>query len=232
MMNSARPNNGNGKIRSIVFDFDGTLAELLLDFALMKSNLGTLVEKYLPGPVAPPSLPALEWLEELATAIGHRDGTAAEDFRREAHRMISEMEMEAAHHGRLFSFTRPLLTELRQLGLSAAIITRNCERAVRLVFPDLEDYCRAFLARDHVPLVKPHPDHLLRALDAMGSDSATSMMVGDHPLDIRTGKNAGILTAGVATGKTTPGELSRSGAHWTANNCMDLFRELKAAGWI
>jgi len=229
--NSARP-NGNGKIRSIVFDFDGTLAELLLDFTLMKSNLGILVQKYLPGIVPPSSLPALEWLEELSTAIAHRDGTAAEDFRQEAHRVISEMEMEAAHRGRLFPFTRPLLTELRQRGLSAAVITRNCERAVRLVFPDLEEYCRAFLARDHVPHVKPHPDHLLRALDAMGSETATAMMVGDHPLDIRTGRNAGILTAGVATGKATPGELSQSGAHWTANNCMDLFRELKAARWI
>ena len=36
------------KIESLVFDFDGTLAELRLDFAEMKLRLNTLAESYLP----------------------------------------------------------------------------------------------------------------------------------------------------------------------------------------
>ncbi|MBP8645431.1 MAG: HAD family hydrolase [Syntrophobacteraceae bacterium] len=224
--------NRNGRIRSIVFDFDGTLAEPLLDFSLMTDNLRSLARRYLPDVLHPPLLPVLEWLKQLAVKIAERDGNAADEFHRKADHMILEMEMEAARRGNLFPFTRPLLAELKHRKLPTAIITRNCNSAVRLVFPDLDEFCRVFLARDHVPHVKPHPDHLLRALHAMGVRTESALMVGDHPMDIQTGRNAGVLTAGVGTGKVTPEVLSRSGAHWTANNCMDLIRELTAIRWL
>ena len=136
------------------------------------------------------------------------------------------MEMEAANKGSLFPFTRSILTDLLQRNIKIAIITRNCERAVRLVFPDLDRFCGGFLAREHVPRIKPDPDHLLRALRQVEATPEAALMVGDHPIDIKTGQDAGVMTAGVWSGRASQEDLDKSGAKWTARNCLELIRVL------
>lgn len=221
-----------GKIEAVVFDFDGTLAELHLDFGEMKQRLGALAGEYLPSPLPLPAVPALEWLEVLQAEIrGAREGSEI-GFRRRAEQLITDMEMEAARRGALFPFTRSVLEALRGRSIKVAIITRNCGRAVRHVFPDMDRYCAGFLAREDVPRVKPDPDHLLRALRKILAAPQAALMVGDHPIDIKTGLGAGVLTAGVSSGSATREDLSRTGARWTAGNCEELMRMLDEQKWI
>jgi phosphoglycolate phosphatase len=73
---------------------------------------------------------------------------------------------------------------------------------------------------------------LIRALDAIHADFATAVMVGDHPLDIQTGKAAGIRTAGVASGNVSKEELLRNGADWVAGDCEDLLAILTGRGLL
>jgi phosphoglycolate phosphatase len=220
------------RIESIVFDFDGTLAVLRLDFTEMKARIGSLAEKFTSAASSPTSLPILEWLACLEENIRLSDGDLAGDFKEQAFALIVEMETESARNGSLFPFTRPLLKKLLQNGIKTAIITRNCDAAVRLVFPDIGEYCSAFFARDHVPDPKPNPAHLIRALNAMHSVYATAVMVGDHPLDIQTGKAAGIRTAGVASGNVSREELIRTGADWVAGDCEELLDNLSGSGLL
>lgn len=216
------------KLKSLIFDFDGTLAELRLDFPEMKRRLRVLAQEYFFDVLETPNIPALEWLETLLTTLEQRSGTAALDLDERANALIKEIEIEAAHRGSLFPFTRSLLHGLREEGVKVAIITRNCETAVRIVFPDLDRYCAGFLARDHVLRVKPDPDHLMRALQYLSTSSESALMVGDHPLDMQTGKSAGVLTAGVWSGNASEEELIRAGACLTARNCQELMLDLKA----
>jgi phosphoglycolate phosphatase len=217
-----------GRLKAIVFDFDGTLAELHLDFAEMKRQLGILAQEYFSDVLQPPQIPALEWLETLAVRLHQRDEAAAFEFEERASLLIKDLELKAAHRGSLFPFTRAILRELQQGGVKIAIITRNCEEAVRIVFPDLDRYCEGFLARDHVHRVKPDPDHLLQALEKIGASPETALMVGDHPLDMQTGQRAGVLTAGVWSGNASEQDLIRAGADLTARNCQELVMALKA----
>ncbi len=220
------------RIESIIFDFDGTLAELQLDFAEMKRRLSDLAVKFC-APVPPPAfLPVLEWLGWLENSIAVSNGGLAVGFRQKALDLVMEMEMESARKGSLFPFARPLLKELLQQGIKTAIITRNCDSAVRLVFSDILDYCSAFLARDHVHSPKPHPSHLILALESIHAQPATALMVGDHPMDIQTGKAAGVLTAGVCSGNTSREELLGAGPEWVAENCRDLITTLRGQGII
>lgn len=220
------------KIESIIFDFDGTLAELCIDFAEMKLRLSALARMFSPSALPPPFLPVLEWLAWLEKSLESSNGDRARSFRDQATELIREIELEAARQGALFAFTRPMLAALRQKSIKTAIITRNCDAAVRLVFPDISDYCGAFLARDHVVSPKPDPAHLLGALEAIGADPGTALMIGDHPIDIQTGKAAGILTAGVCSGNASRDDLIRSGADWVACNCEELMALLTGEGVI
>ena len=216
--------NGNGikRVEAVVFDFDGTLAELRLDFSDMKHRLTILAEKYLGRTLSVPAVPALEGLELLAALVERSNVEDGAKFRREAEELIVQIELDSAKGGGLYPFTKSVLKELDQRQITIAVITRNCEEAVRNVFPDIDNYCATFLARDHVPRVKPDPDHLLRALAKAHAASDGALMVGDHPLDIQTGKRAGTLTAGVWSGNSSREDLLASGADWVARNCEKL----------
>ena len=213
------------KIESFVFDFDGTLAVLRLDFAEMKRRLNSLAGACLAATPPEPFLPVLEWLAWLENSIQESTGGTA-NFRNRALQLISEMEVEAARNGELFPFTRPLLKKLAEKGARTAIITRNCEAAVKLVFPDICNCCSAFLPRDHVLSPKPDPSHLVRALELIGGNPRTALMIGDHPLDIQTGKAAGVMTAGVHSGNSGKDELIKAGADWIAGDCQELIEYL------
>jgi pyrophosphatase PpaX len=56
---------------------------------------------------------------------------------------------------------------------------------------------------------KPDPEPLLKALNYLGVEAASSILVGDSSYDILTGKNAGSRTLGVTWGLGSREELAR-----------------------
>ena len=226
--------NGARRYKALVFDFDGTLAEVRLDFPEMKRRVAALAAGFAAPRALPPlpPMPALEMIEQAASFLAAEDPEAAARYRAAAHEAVLAMEREAARNSTLFPFTRGVLADLRATCVRTAIITRNCEEAVRIVFPDIDAFCDCLLARDHVPRVKPDPGHILSALDRLAVAPSEALMVGDHPLDVQTGKRVGTLTAGVASGSGSWDDLARSGADWVSSDCESLYLELKHAGLV
>jgi phosphoglycolate phosphatase len=214
------------KINAVVFDFDGTLARLVIDFPEMKRRVAGVAAAWLAARPEPDGLPALEWVQVLARDIEAARPGQGPVFFAAAHAAIQAMEIEAAGRGGLFPFARKMLRDLEHWGVAAAIITRNCGRAVDAVFPDAADCCRAVLPREAVARVKPDPGHLLAALDIVGVPPEEALMVGAHPLAIETGRRAGTRTAGVATGRITQEALRAAGADWTAPDAAQLVSRL------
>jgi len=189
------------RLEAIVFDFDGTLAELTLDFDLMKRKIAALGEVFLGERPEPDGTPALEWLDRLVARAMELDRDEGLEFASRGRLVLAAMELDAAREGRLFPFTRPALTLLRDRGVATGVITRNISAAVRLVFPEIEAEVGVFLAREAAVRVKPDPAHLMQALGRLGADPARTLMVGDHPMDVETGRRAGALCAAVTSGR-------------------------------
>ncbi len=215
-------------IQTILFDFDGTLAELRIDFSDMKRRIAAVAAGFFGRVPEPSSLPALEWIDAMARELSGTADGRARAFRSEAMASVQALEMEAASKGSLFPFTRRVLEELRGRGVKIAVVTRNCEEAVRAVFPDMDGYGFKLFSRDQVARVKPDPEHLRTALHALNAGCRESLMVGDHPLDIETGKRLGVRTAGVASGRVPLEELKAHRPDWTAQDCAALLRLLDA----
>jgi phosphoglycolate phosphatase len=205
-----------------IFDFDGTLSELVLDFTAMKTLVADVAAKHLA--VVPPAngLPALEYAAALTAAIARNDPGAGRRFTADAAQAIMAMEVEAAATARLFPETRAALARLAGRGVKIGIITRNCRRAVLTVFPDVADFAGVLLARDDTPRVKPDPAHLLAALAALGAAPERSLMVGDHPMDVAVGKAAGTRTAGVASGQVSLNVLALHQPDYLASSVRGL----------
>jgi phosphoglycolate phosphatase len=132
------------------------------------------------------------------------------------------MEVEAAHRSGLLPGISELLDALRQEHIGVGIVTRNCDAAVRVTFPHIDTYCQAFVPRDRVTQVKPHPAHLQTALDCLGIPPARALMVGDGAMDIQAGKALGMFSIGVLSGTSPEAKLLAQGADLVLTSAADL----------
>lgn len=214
-------------IDTVIFDFDGTLARLNIDFDQMRREVASLIERRGVDARGLQNRFVLEMIDEVhdLLAVNSKDGAAS--FTREACRIIEYIEVEAARRGALFDGTKALLSGLRKASLGAGIITRNCKNAVRTVFPDILDYCPVVVCRDDVRRVKPHPEQINLALSGFGGIPGRSIMIGDHPIDIETGKNAGTRTAGVLTGHFCKEDFLQAGADLVLSEAPEILKRLK-----
>jgi phosphoglycolate phosphatase len=214
-------------IDTVIFDFDGTLAKLNIDFDLMRHSVVELVTRYGMDHQILQQRHVLEIIGEAGALLGKNSQRQSESFTCEAYQIIEEIEVVAAHEGELFGGTKELLTGLHEHSIRAGIITRNCAKAVHTVFPDISSYCPVVICRDHVKHVKPHPEQLNLALSRLGSSAGTAIMIGDHPLDICAGQNAGTLTAGVLTGHFHEDDFMKAGANLVLPQAPDILKLLK-----
>ena len=211
-------------LRSVVFDFDGTLAKLNIDFSRMRQEVLGLIAGYR-IPLPPNGLKNLFVLEMITAGAGlvsqYQPDREAE-FTERAHALIADIEIKAARDGALFNGTRDLLTALQGEGVKTGVITRNCLAAVQTLFPDIYQYTQVVITREQTPHVKPHPGHLLAALDRLNMAAGQTAMVGDHPMDIKTGIDAGAFTIGVLTGYSGREALEQAGADMILDAATDI----------
>lgn len=209
-------------MQAVILDFDGTLAVLNIDFSTIKEEILNLIERYGVTRESLREKYLLEIIDEAYTILLKKQSHSAEQFRKKAQKIVVEKELEAASKSHLLPGVESMLRKLKAAGLKVGIVTRNCDRAVRRVFPHIESLCDSFLSRDSVKRVKPDPHHLAKLLDSWGVSKRHAIMVGDHPMDILAGKRIGMRTAGVLTGRTTEGELMEMGADYILESAPQL----------
>lgn len=220
--------NDQRKIKAVIFDFDGTLAILNIDFLSLREKIFELIKYYNVEKEKIKERYLLEIIEEVYQILFKRDKIEAEKFYETAHKVLYEFEIKGAKDGALFPNTIETLRYLRNKGIKIGIVTRNCEEAVKKVFPEIEKYCDIFISRDYIHKVKPHPEHLNKVIDVLGVRAGESIMVGDHIIDIVAGKNLGLKTAGVLTGRTKKEELREAEADYileNISNVINLFQD-------
>lgn len=172
-------------IDTVLFDFDGTLVEIDIDFAQMRRGVLSLGVEY--GVSADPGLYVLESLESIFRELRRRDGDRAGEFRQRAEKLIVDIEVEAASKSRAMPGAETALRELKSRGTRIGIVTRNCRSGVMKSTEMADLVYDLLLTRDDVEKVKPDPRHLMDALDMLGSEPEKALMVGNHPMDVLAG---------------------------------------------
>jgi phosphoglycolate phosphatase len=135
--------------------------------------------------------------------------------------------MSAAQEGTLIPGAKATLRSLRERGVKVGIITRNCEDAVRKVFPDIDDFCDVLVSRNSVRRVKPHPEHLSQVVESLKTSVKNSVVVGDHVIDVQAGKRVGMKTVGVLTGRTKKEEFEKAGADYILREASEVCKLLE-----
>ena len=158
-------------VRAVIFDMDGTITVPVLDFRLMKAEIG------------------IEPDEGLLEAMSAMDAAA----RARAERILLSHELTAARDSQLNDGVKAVLEALRAGGLRRAILTRNCRRSVEVVLEKHGLHFDALVTREDTP-PKPLPDGVHAAATMMGVSPGECVVVGDYEFDIIAGRAAGAVT--------------------------------------
>jgi phosphoglycolate phosphatase len=217
-------------IQALLFDFDGTLAIPNIDFGLMRQQVDAIARRYGVDPAVHGHLYILEMIETVRAQLGQAEGLDGADFYHEAQASIVALEIECARRGGMLPGASEVLRRLRHHGFKIGVVTRNSAAAVRTICAEIDTLCDVFLPREVVRYVKPHPEHLQRALDQLQVPAQQALMVGDGPIDITAGKAVGLRTVAVLTGGDRREVLLASQPDLILDSVTDLLPRLTSFG--
>ena len=208
------------RYRAIVFDFDGTLVPCL-DLRAMKERLlnFTVSETGIDRKIIEP-LMMVEFIEHTSRWL--HDARQSTNYFNAAHQMIRDIELTAAAETTLFPGTKTLLNSLRAHELKIGIVTRNCEQAVRVMFPDVDDICSSIVARDQARYLKPDPRHLQQCLDELNTPPSECLMVGDGIIDIEIAQALKMDSLAVSSGHNSIMELQAARPTWLMSHVNNI----------
>lgn len=115
---------------------------------------------------------------------------------------VTPMQVAAAkRHPALIPGVVPCVNELRRRGIKVAATTGYFREAAEVVYAAAREqgYVPDFaICADEVPAGRPAPWMIFRAMEAVGVyPPAAVVKVGDTPVDIADGRNAGVWSVGV-----------------------------------
>jgi phosphoglycolate phosphatase len=208
----------------ILFDLDGTLVDSAPDLtAALNHTLGTL------------DLPYVDQ-DSVRQMVGFGARRLIEQGIEAAGVSLNDDEIEAAlqvfldyyrdhivDQTRPFPGTRAALKKLQRAGAVMAVCTNKPQDLSEKVLAALKlnHFFKAIIGADAVENRKPHADHVLATLTAMGGTAEDAIFVGDSATDVDAARNAGLPIIAVTFGYSTidPEDL---GADDLIDNMADL----------
>ena len=179
----------NRMFDAFVFDVDGTLADT---FPLIINAFNEFARKYT----------GREWtLDELTSKFGPTEteivgNNVAPHLRHEAVEFYYEA-YEKLHSGvPLYDGISELLGILKKRGAKLAIFTGKGKRSALITLKKLDilDLFDCVITGDDVANTKPSPEGIYKIFRSIGVDPKRTAMIGDHPADIVSGREAGAYT--------------------------------------
>lgn len=209
-------------VKAVIFDLDGTLLDTIEDLAnacnYSLSTLGYEVYK----------------IDEYKRFIGNGRYKLIERILPEGskkgdsfNRALALFDQYYGEH--MVDMTRPyegiidLLDCLIEKGIKLAIVSNKPHEFTTEVVEKYfgNSFEIVYGQREGCP-VKPDPRTIFEVIDRIEVDLQNCVYVGDSDVDIKTARNAGIKSIGVAWGFRGQGELEEAGADFIATSVKEL----------
>ena len=216
------------KIRSVIFDLDGTLLNTI---GFIASCMNSVLENR-----------NLKTHETVAYRTFVGDGidmlvtrALPETMRDEQTVALCKQEMLAIYDNHTAETVKPydgireLLFALHKQGVVISILSNKIHRytvtAQQNILADIP-FAHVYGARDAVPM-KPHPAGALEIAQLTGIAPEETIFVGDMEADILTAKNAGMVSVGVAWGFGEEQTLINLGADYLIHHPSELLEIIR-----
>lgn len=210
------------KPRLIIFDFDGTLCDTRQN--IIKAFRATMQTLDLPlrseaACGATIGLTLRDGFAELYPELSD----AAVDYCVDTYRRIFA-EHRQEYMPELFAGVGEVLDTLYRDGYTMAIASSRLTDSLMLFMRahNIDHYFSCVVGSDSVERHKPNPDPANRVLSELDFKPSEALVVGDMPVDILMGRNAGTRTVGVSYGNAAREELIAAEADYVIDDIREL----------
>ena len=210
------------KTKLIIFDFDGTLCDtrcnIIIAFRATMERLGLdMRDEETCG--ATIGLTLRDGFKSMYPAL---DNAAIDNCVDTYRQIFAERRKELMPD--LFPNVKETLEELHRRGHRLTIASSRLTDSLLLFMRhhSIEGLFEYVVGSDSVENHKPHPEPVVKTLNALGVAPSEAIVVGDMPVDVLMAHNAEVRAIAVEYGNATRAELTESQAEWI----IDDFREL------
>lgn len=186
------PGQAPWRVRTVLFDLDGTLADTAPDLAgaVNRMRLRRGLEALHVDLLRPVASAGARGMLSVGLDVTP-DSPLFEALREE---FLSEYEQALDVDSRLFDEVQALLDALSEGGLSWGVVTNKAMRFTEPVLSALGLHTGAavVIAGDTTPHPKPHPAPLLEACRRLGVAAHEAIYVGDDLRDVQAARAAGM----------------------------------------
>jgi N-acetyl-D-muramate 6-phosphate phosphatase len=212
------------RIRAVLFDFDGTLADTATDLgnALNRMRIERGLASLPISDMRPHASSGARGL--LRIGFGIQPGDADYTAMRET--FLNYYSERVCVDTRLFPGVSELLRSLDAIGIAWGIVTNKPTRFTLAILSTLQLTPACTVCGDTTPHPKPHPAPLLLAAERLGLASQSCCYVGDDLRDIQAARAAQMRAVAVEYGYT--GTDNGNPATWNADVLIAHPRELIA----
>ena len=208
------------KVKGIVFDMDGTLANLG-GFVDWKHAYRQARGAYLECGCPP------ELIEELGEKnlfnmmtlvrdenVHSMDDKTVRDIQKSVYAAVEECELEGIKQCSLMPGCVETLDWIRSRGIAMGVATSNSELVAEKVLESrgIRGYFSAIVGRRPELRMKPHPDQILKCLEEMGVDPSQGLVVGDSVKDVQSSKSANVPVVSIPSFFTRREDIEKLGA--------------------
>ncbi len=210
------------KTSLIIYDFDGTLVDTLFDIA-DSVNL-SLVDLGLP------ELPRQTIRKYVGKGVEHLmtqtlEDSSFQDIPRAVALFKKHYSENLVKHTDFYPYGREILEHFKNK--KQAICSNKPEMFVRRILESLDglQHFQTIVGGDSVKTKKPHPEGLKLILKKSKVLPDEAVLIGDSPVDIETGKRAGVYTCIVNYGLGLPEEIAVASPDCSVD-CLSRLKEI------
>lgn len=207
-------------IKLCIFDLDGTVVNSLRSIAYFANQT---LEKFgfEPFPTDDYRYLAGGGARKLMTNLINARGADISLLEDMVSDWLSRYENDAFYLTETYDGIIDMLKSLKSLGVKTAIVTNKSERVAKQIiegaFGKPGELIDISISEHPKMVLKPAPDELLNVGRQLGIDMSETLYIGDHSIDMQTGKNASARACGVTWGFHTAEELLANGADFVVN---------------
>ncbi|MGQ9617486.1 MAG: HAD family hydrolase [Candidatus Aminicenantia bacterium] len=212
------------EIKGVVFDLDGTLIDshpiTLSAFKAVLKKWGNvdLTDEAIYDSFGPPEkIIFRKYVEE----------ENLENCYREYVKIFEENHTQIE----VFGGIENVLSTLKRMGIAVGVFTgRGRELSLKILrFKRLSNYIEELVSSEDVQNPKPYPDGVEEICRRLGIKTSNCLHVGDSFMDIKSGKNAGVITAGALWGTRNRERLLKESPDFILNSPLDILEIIKNA---
>jgi len=207
------------KISLIVYDFDGTLVDTLFDIAdsvnLALDDLGL------------PQLPRQTIRKYVGNGVERLmrqslENSSFKDISKAVTLFKKHYSENLVKHTDFYPHGKETLEYFKNK--KQAICSNKPENFVRRILKSLDglEYFQEIIGGDSLKTKKPNPEGLILILKKLNVSPDKTVLVGDSPVDIETGRRAGVHTCVVNYGLGFPEEIAAADPDCSINCLSEL----------